>query len=100
MRRIALLILICAVSAPAAAYADPASPASADPAADSLITTKWELKKPAARPRIVQRRSIGSGQRRVTTVTQPRVRIIGGATASSAQGRNGQKAKVGIALPF
>lgn len=96
MRQTALLFLFLAIATPVAAHADPAP----ESAADALITTKWELKKPVARPRVVQRRSIASRPRRVTTVSQPRARIIGGATAGSAQRRNGPNAKVGIALPF
>lgn len=96
MRRMALLLLLGAIAAPVAAHADPAP----EPAADSLITTTWELKKSVARPRALQRRSIAIRPRRVTTVSQPRPRIIGGATAGSAQRRSGPNAKVGIALPF
>lgn len=92
MRETVLLFLFLAI----AAHADP----SPESAADSLITTKWELKKPVARPRVTQRRSIATRPRSVTNVSQPRARIFGGATAGSAQRRNGPNAKVGIALPF
>lgn len=95
MRGTALLFLFFAIATPVAAHADPVP----EPAADSLIATKWELKKPVARSRSVVRRSIASRPRRVTNVSQPRPRIIGGATAGSAQHR-GPNAKVGIALPF